>query len=136
MKKFLSYIYFVAMSAMIFIFLRLFNLYLSNNFTSDTNTKALWGMLGNNNFATILSIIFLAIFLVLVYIYRHRSIYWPSVFVVAGTFSNIYDRLSAGQIKDYIVLRFTAFNLADITIAIGIFCFFWQILSRPPEDKS
>lgn len=46
----------------------------------------------------------------------------PLFFIIAGAASNLYDRLLYGYVIDYIDLRyFTIFNIADITICLGVF---------------
>ncbi len=46
---------------------------------------------------------------------------YSSIFILAGAFSNIFDRLRYGCVIDFINLKFwPIFNLADIFICLGV----------------
>lgn len=49
---------------------------------------------------------------------------WGWSFLLAGSFSNIYDRIIYGGVIDYIASWWTFFNLADILILLGLFLIF------------
>ena len=87
----------------------------------------------NYNFAFSLSLpvsvmyLFYAVVLVAIVIYmwyRHRSFSsreWVAwVLILAGSASNIGERLIAGYVKDFIYLFSGVFNIADFYILIGI----------------
>lgn len=51
---------------------------------------------------------------------KQPSLIWGWSFLLAGSLSNIYDRIIYGGVIDYIASWWTFFNLADILILIGL----------------
>lgn len=59
-------------------------------------------------------------------------------FLLAGAIGNLYDRVQAGYVIDFIDIRFMpVFNIADMAINVGVAILFWQLLfaQNGCEDK-
>lgn len=75
------------------------------------------------NFIIILIIVILLYFCVLFFRTKEYNKIIYLVFIIAGAISNLMDRLQYKYVIDYFDLKyFTAFNLADVMIVIGISC--------------
>ncbi len=62
--------------------------------------------------------------------YSHRKTCWGLTLVIAGALGNLADRLWYGYVVDFIDLyigqyHWPAFNLADLSICIGVALLFW-----------
>lgn len=62
-------------------------------------------------------------------------------FLLGGAAGNGLDRLSTGQVIDFLdfrLINFPIFNVADVAINIGLACLFVSLWTRKPqaEDKS
>ena len=60
---------------------------------------------------------------------------WGLTLIIAGAFSNIFDRAINNYVLDFIYLHYKdfywpAFNFADIYITIGILMILYQILKE------
>lgn len=47
------------------------------------------------------------------------------LFLLAGAYSNLYDRVVYGGVIDYITSWWTIFNLADLLIGLGLIALIW-----------
>jgi signal peptidase II len=57
-------------------------------------------------------------------------------FLLGGALGNLVDRLSFGYVIDFIhLIGFPIFNLADLSIDIGLVLIFWYILKEKNEVK-
>lgn len=50
---------------------------------------------------------------------------WGWLFLLAGAYSNLYDRLAYGGVIDYLTSWWTIFNLADLLIGLGLIALIW-----------
>lgn len=89
------------------------------------NTGAAFGMLqGRQPFLIGVALVMLAA--VTVFWLRSRPRAWPVIvplgLVVGGALGNLYDRIVAGQVTDFLSFSFFApvYNLADSAIVIGV----------------
>ena len=153
MKKYSSLFWYVALFMLVLLTDRATKFFaLFYNFKNYKITKFLrfdilfnrgmsWGMLGSDN-----SIIFFAVsfFIVLItvaivfYAYKrfkagHTIV--GEVMAIAGSVSNILDRILHGGVIDFIVIHvgqwsWPVFNVADIFIVLGIFIVFVGIWSK------
>lgn len=83
------------------------------------NDQVFFGSMGSNSIA--LYIIFALVFLVCVFMAVKNLYGWPFLFLLAGSSSNILDRLVHGGVIDYFgVPRLFTFNLSDLYITIGL----------------
>lgn len=77
--------------------------------------------LGKFNF---LILIVAGIFLTVYFIRARSSLDWLSKlgfsFIFAGAISNLIDRLMFGYVRDFISVKISTFNLADVFIIIGL----------------
>lgn len=105
------------------------------------NKGASWGILENNRFLLIgLSII--AIIMIIRYSYSFKKTKLNTYgfgLLLGGILGNLSDRLIFGYVKDFfdfIIFRydFPVFNIADISIVIGVVLLIISILKG--EDKS
>lgn len=93
------------------------------NLTYILNSGAAFGIMQNQQ----LFFIFIALILILLMIYYRKRISQFSILtqfgiacLVGGAIGNMIDRLSRGQVVDYIdLLVWPIFNLADICIVLG-----------------
>ena len=114
------------------------------SFTYTQNTGTAFGI-GNNNtmLIIILNIIILGIIIKLL---KERkdgielNTLLSLILILAGGISNLFDRIFRGYVIDFIdinLLNFPSFNIADISIVIGIVLLGIQILKNinQKEDK-
>ena len=100
------------------------------NFKLVHNYGAAWGMLaGKQIFLIVLSIVFLAIFLIY-YIKEKNKTWFLSVtfgFLIAGCLGNLFDRVVFGYVRDFIQFdfwkTFPVFNFADVALVFGVIMF-------------
>lgn len=101
---------------------------------SEINNKLIFGFLGNN----ILAIIVTIILITLLYKVIPKTKTFLSVvsLLVAAVSSNITDRLAYGGVIDYIKIWFVPiFNLADVIIVGSIIIIiFWQLIKKPHQE--
>jgi len=94
------------------------------------NDKMFFGLYESN----VLSIIILVTFSFLLFLYLFKSTNkykYPSIIVLSGTFSNLFDRIIFGGVRDYIKIQYwPIFNLADVLIILGIFFFCYQFFKE------
>ena len=90
--------------------------------------------IGTLNIIAIFSIVIIA--LILFYIiknYKKIPNFLPYILVLAGSVSNLIDRIFRGYVIDFIkfnIFNFPCFNIADISITIGIFIFIILIITK------
>ena len=62
---------------------------------------------------------------------------WGLVFIMIGTIGNSLDRLLLGYVVDFIdITIIPVFNIADISINIGVICFIIEMISISRKNKS
>ena len=87
------------------------------------NTGAAFGMMQNGNF--LLIFVMLAIIAYIIISWRELCSYgslvkWGAVFILAGAFGNLYDRILLGFVIDFLDFRvWPVFNVADSFITVG-----------------
>lgn len=100
------------------------------NFKLVHNYGAAWGMMaGKQVFLIVLSLVFLAIFVV--YFIKEKNKSWLFVvtfaFLAAGCVGNLYDRMILGYVRDFIQFdfwkSFPIFNFADVFLCVGVVLF-------------
>lgn len=102
------------------------NITLIPNIISITYTKNFGGAfsIGVKNIVLVLSIlIILGIISFLIFKRDKINNFWPYTFLIFGSFGNLIDRVSKGFVIDFIdinFLNFPIFNIADISIVVGI----------------
>lgn len=55
------------------------------------------------------------------------------VFILAAGFSNVADRLTFGGVRDFLVLPWFTFNVADLMLTVAAAWLLIEILRRPPR---
>ena len=85
--------------------------------------------------AALMYILVIGILVVLLYLLAKKIMLGEALvvfslgLVVAGAFSNLYDRLAYGYVVDFInIFIWPTFNLADLMIVGGLLC--WVLLER------
>jgi signal peptidase II len=82
---------------------------------------------------------FTAIILGLIYVITKRNLSTPMLagfcFIIGGGIGNLFDRMVYGSVTDFLHIDFGIFhtgifNMADLSIMIGIFIIFLQSFSR------
>jgi signal peptidase II len=80
---------------------------------------------------------FVALSLLVAYLARRPDRPWlwlPTGLLIGGAVGNLIDRLATGAVTDFIKLPFwTAFNVADISITVGVFALLW-VLEGPRRN--
>lgn len=61
---------------------------------------------------------------------QNNSIIFSLALILGGGLSNFADRILKGGVADYLDLIFWKMNIADILIFIGIFLFFYNLISQ------
>lgn len=83
-----------------------------------------------NQYFILAMITLLLLILTFVYLKKLRqqkleAIWW--LMIILGAISNLVDRLLYGAVIDYLeIIWFTAFNLADCLITVGVIALLWQ----------
>ncbi len=80
----------------------------------------------------LLTVVILLVVLMLVKAYRKEKTVdvFSWTMILAGAFSNVFDRFKYGSVVDYFDLSFfTVFNLADAMIFIGVVILVWRIIA-------
>lgn len=85
------------------------------------NNKFIFGLIGSNNLAIIISLLFLVL---IIYLTAKSKKFFSTlidILLIAGVASNLLDRIFRDGATDYISIgSFPTFNIADILIIIGI----------------
>lgn len=100
------------------------------------NRGIAFGMLNNHGGL----IIFISLMVVLILVVASLAarndgdVFWPLVFLVAGSAGNLIDRFARGSVTDFIRFPYwPAFNLADIFIFIGVILLFRVLIKKAPN---
>ena len=98
-------------------------------FSYTQNTGAAFSI-GTINVVMILSLVITIVFIFLAK--KHNSKYkLPYTLIIAGSIGNLIDRFFRGYVVDFIsILKFPIFNIADISITIGIVFLVFKILKK------
>lgn len=92
------------------------------------NEQFVFGLIGNNILAIIISILLLSLMFFLM-IRKNPEYYFAFSLLSAGAFSNIIERLVFGGVVDYInIFSIPTFNLADIVIIFALVLIIRSIL--------
>ncbi|MBU1203584.1 MAG: signal peptidase II [Nanoarchaeota archaeon] len=95
-------------------------------FTTTRNYGAAFGILQGKN--TLFILISILVILLAFTQLKHQKYSFPLILLIAGSFSNLIDRLFLGYVRDFISLPllsfWPSFNIADCFLTIG---FFWLI---------
>ena len=153
MKKYSSLFWYVALFMLVLLtdratkFFVLFYHFKQYNITSFLQFELLfnrgmsWGMFGSDNnaiFFIVSTFISLVTVLIALYAYRRYKagyVIVGEVMAIAGSVSNIVDRIAYGGVIDFIVFHvgswsWPVFNVADVFIVVGIFLSFICIWSQ------
>ncbi len=101
------------------------------NVLNITYTENFAGAFGIGKRYIVLTISILIILGLIGYLIKeHKKIsnFFPFVLIIAGSIGNLIDRIYRGYVIDFIdisILDFPRFNIADISIVLGIF---WLII--------
>jgi signal peptidase II len=103
------------------------------------NHGVAFGFLPGHHLAVTIVIGF-ALLALLVYFYRNaeRPLIWlPTGLLIGGALGNIFDRLRAGSVTDFIKLPlgWPPFNLADASITLGVVILL-LVVERRQDDRS
>lgn len=103
------------------------------------NYGAAYGILENQRFF-LLTVSFLVIIFCILFsnkIITSTAARYGLLFLLIGTIGNFIDRLFLGYVIDFINIRiFPVFNLADVSIDIGIGCFILDIFLQKNEPEN
>ncbi len=107
-----------------------------------------WGMLNYNHpglFIVLTVLIILITLALILYTYRRMQqgfFVWGELLIIAGSFSNIYDRLVYGGVVDFIEVRIgswigPSFNVADSIVVIGVAIMAYELFfpARRSENR-
>ena len=118
--------------------------FLEFNYTE--NTGGAFGV-GKGDFILIVSVIIIAVLVVFMMIDRANkskgqgqfiSNYLPCAMILAGSISNLLDRLFRGFVVDFIDVKlfdFPNFNIADIAIVVGILILIGMLIKELVSKK-
>ncbi|AJF63002.1 MAG: Lipoprotein signal peptidase [archaeon GW2011_AR20] len=103
---------------------------LTKYFLGDVkNYGAAFGIL--QGYTTLLIIVSLAVAGVCAYYYKEKNLRVGLSFLLAGTISNLIDRIFLGYVRDFIDLKFwPVFNLADSFNVIGVILIIYLSLKK------
>lgn len=103
---------------------------IKNNYYYICNNGISFNIGSDFHFIKLIVFLFFITFLFIFFLKKHKPIYLlPILFILAGSFSNIIDRLYFGCVIDFIRMypfNFIFFNIADTLIFIGtsLMCLF------------
>jgi len=99
-----------------------------------TNSEFVFGVIGSNNIAIIILLLFLVFFVYLTAKSKKAVYTLADILLIAGVASNLLDRAFRGGATDYISIgRLPTFNIADIFIIIGLIVLGVNYLTRSKE---
>jgi signal peptidase II len=98
------------------------------------NQGVAFGFLPGRHLA-VSALVGVALLVLVVYFARHydKPLIWlPTGMLLGGAFGNILDRLRAGSVTDFVKfpLGWPPFNLADVSITLGVLLLFLVVESR------
>lgn len=117
------------------------NITIIPSFFEFTYTKNLGGAFGIGTQAIVLILSSLIIIGIIIYLIKERNVitnYLPYVLILSGSISNFGDRLFRGYVIDFIdinIFNFPNFNIADISIVLGVFNLIILILCKSNEKN-
>jgi signal peptidase II len=95
-----------------------------------TNNGGAFSILQGRSYYTILVVLLLAVLVVFFLKLKKSAFSWPLVFVISGASANLIDRVFRGSVVDFINFKiWPSFNLADISLSIGIIWLLVLLLS-------
>lgn len=95
--------------------------------TSTINYGAAFGILQNQR----LLLIIISIIVIITCIYYYKKYKLPLSFILAGTISNLIDRIFLGYVRDFIDFKiWPVFNLADVFNCIGVFLLIYFLIKK------
>ena len=98
-------------------------------FPYTINYGAAFGIL--RGYTTFLIIISLIVVLICFYYFREKKLRIGLSFILAGTISNLIDRIFLGYVRDFIDLKiWPVFNLADSFNFIGVILIAYIVLKK------
>ena len=115
--------------------------FLEFNYTE--NTGGAFGV-GKGDFILIVSVIIIAVLVVFMMVDRANkskgegsfiSNYIPCAMILAGSVSNLIDRLFRGFVVDFKLFDFPNFNIADIAIVVGILILIVMLIKELVSKK-
>lgn len=112
------------------------------NFTYTENTGAAFGI-GSNNIIMVILVNIIILGFVIKFLKDNSErinflIIIPLIAILAGGISNLIDRLCRGFVIDFIdvnIFNFPNFNIADISIVLGIFTLIIVIINQIVMEK-
>jgi signal peptidase II len=109
------------------------NLFLGIDLTHVRNSGVAFGFLSGGGWA-ITALTLAALCLLLAYFATHATqplLWLPVGMVIGGALGNLADRAREGAVIDFIdPIAWPAFNLADVSIVLGILTLFWVVEGR------
>lgn len=118
------------------------------NFVYVRNSGGAWGMLsGKTSLLIVVTALVMAgcVYMLIRYSRQSRLLLWAIVLVLSGGVGNMIDRLSGGEVVDFLhfifLPSFPVFNVADCAVVIGAgFLILYFVLDgftsrrKPPES--
>jgi signal peptidase II len=102
------------------------------------NSGVAFGFLSGGG-ALVLVFTFAALAVLLIYFIRHPTRPWlwvPTGLLVGGALGNLLDRILNGAVTDFIKLpHWPAFNVADMSITVGVLALLWVLEGKPADDR-
>src|SRR3989344_1609132 len=78
----------------------------------------------------------LLVIFVSLYFFYFRQWTLGFVLILGGAFSNLFDRIYFGYVRDYLSAGFATLNLADIMIWVGIIFLIFKFEARNPKSET
>ncbi len=92
-----------------------------------------------NKYFILILVILLLVILTVVYLKKLQARNWQAIWwwlIILGASSNLLDRLLYGAVIDYLQISwFTAFNLADVLITLGVGALLFQEFTAPTNTN-
>lgn len=113
------------------------NVFLGLDLTNTRNDGVAFGALQGRG-TTVALLIGISLGLLLVYFALHARSPWlwlPTGLLLGGALGNLIDRVREGAVVDFIdPIAWPVFNLADVSIVIGVLALLFVVEARPGES--
>lgn len=118
------------------------NITIIPNFLKFTYTENTGGAFGIGTKLAILALSIIIIVSIIIFLIKQKNKitnFTPYILILSGSIGNLIDRTFRGYVIDFIdvnIFNFPTFNIADISIVLGIIYLIFLIIMQKSDDKN